>query len=108
MELGEILILQGINQFIVLLLALGLLMLVRKFQGKPALTESDWLLLFGHGRNEALSLRLWSRFLAMLAGVAWVGFYLGRYLGPLGFGWIVAGVLLSVAAILLIAPSWLR
>jgi hypothetical protein len=108
MELGEFFILQGINQLIVLALALVILMLVRKLQGNPALTETDWLLLFGHRRNQVFSLRLWTRFLIMLMGVGVTGYYLGRYLGPLGIVWLLAGVMLAVLAILFLAPLWLR
>jgi hypothetical protein len=81
---------------------------VRWLQGRPVFTERDWLVLFGHPREKALSLRLWLRFAVLLLAVVVIGFALGLYLIPYGLGWFVGALILAGVGVSLLAPKWLR
>ena len=47
MNIGEVLIWESSNLLLLILAVIGLVMLVRRLQGKAVFTERDWLLLFG-------------------------------------------------------------
>ena len=73
-------------------MVVGLAMLVPWLQGRAALTERDWLLLFGHPRSCFVAPML--RFAALLLAVAAIGFCLGFYLSH-GLGWFVGALILA-------------
>jgi hypothetical protein len=76
---------------------------VRWLQGKAVFTERDWVLLFGHPREKALTLRLWLRFAIMLLVVVAIGFAL--YVLPYGLVWFVGALILDAVAALFIPPK---
>jgi len=82
-------------------------MLVRLLKGHPVFTERDWLFLFGHPREKALSLYLWLRFAALLLVVVIIGLAISFYVLPYGLGWFAGAVLLAIAGVLLVVPRWL-
>jgi hypothetical protein len=57
MNIGEILIWESSNLLLLIPVVIGLVMLVRLFQGRTVFTERDWLLLFGHPRERESSHR---------------------------------------------------
>ena len=58
MNLGDYLIWEATNGLLLIPTVIGLVMLVRRFRGRPVFSERDWLFLFGHPRKEAFSRRL--------------------------------------------------
>ena len=66
MNLGDYLIWEATNGLLLIPTVIGLVMLVRRFRGRPVFSEKDWLFLFGHSRKEVFSLRRLLRFGAML------------------------------------------
>jgi hypothetical protein len=48
MNIGEILIWESSNLLLLIPVVIGLVMLVRWFQGKAVFTERDWLLVLDH------------------------------------------------------------
>jgi hypothetical protein len=52
MTIADILIWESSNLFLLMPVVIGLVMLMRWFQGRAVFTERDWLLLFGHPREE--------------------------------------------------------
>jgi hypothetical protein len=108
MNIGDYLIWEATNGLLLIPTVIGLVMLVRRFRGRPVFNERDWLFLFGHSRKEVFSPRLLLRFAAMLVLVVVVGLGLSFYVLPYGLGWFVGAVVLTIAGILLVAPKWLR
>jgi hypothetical protein len=108
MNIGEMLIWESSNLLLLIPVVIGLVMLVRWFQGRAVFTERDWRFLFGHSREKTLSARLWLRFAALLLAVVAIGFALGLYVLPYGLGWFVGALILASLGILLIAPKWSR
>ncbi len=51
MNIGEILIWESSNVLLLIPVVIGLVLLVRWFQGRAVFTERDWLLLFGYPRR---------------------------------------------------------
>jgi hypothetical protein len=96
------------NLLLLIPVVIGLVVLVRWFQGKAVFTERDWLFLFGHRQEKVFSPRLWLRFAALLLAVVATGFALGLYLLPYGLGWFVGALILAGVGVLLLAPKWLR
>ena len=108
MNLGDYLIWEATNGLLLIPTVIGLVMLVRRFRGRPVFSERDWLFLFGHSRKEVFSLRRLLRFGAMLILVVLVGLGVSFYVLPYGLGWFVGAVVLTIVGILLILPKWLR
>src|SRR5207249_2719137 len=108
MNLGDYLIWEATNGLLLIPTVIGLVMLVRRFRGRPVFSERDWLFLFGHPRKEVFSLRRLLRFAAMLGVVVLVGLGISFYVLPYGLGWFVGAVVLTIVGILLILPKWLR
>src|SRR5947199_2869903 len=108
MNLGDYLIWEATNGLLLIPTVIGLVMLVRRFRGRPVFSERDWLFLFGHSRKEVFSLRLLLRFCAMFILVVIVGLGVSFYVLPYGLGWFVGAVVLTIVGILLILPKWLR
>jgi hypothetical protein len=65
-NIGAILIWKSSNLLLLIPVVIGLVMLVRWFQGRALFTERDWLLLLGHPREKVFTLRLWLRFIIFL------------------------------------------
>ena len=107
MNIGDIIIWESMNLLLLIPVVLGLVMLVRLLKRHPVFTERDWLFLFGHPREKALSLRLWLRFAALLLVVVIIGLAISFYVLPFSLGWSVSAVLLTIAGILLFVPRWL-
>jgi hypothetical protein len=57
---------EGICLLWLIPLAIVLLMLVRMFKGRAALSETEWRLFFGRPKDKVLTLRYWVRFYATL------------------------------------------
>ena len=74
MNIGEVLIWELSNLLLLILVVIGLVMLVRWFQGRPVFTDRDWRFLFGQPREKVFSLKLWVRFAALWFAVVVVGF----------------------------------
>ena len=108
MDIGDVLIWEATNGLLLIPTVIGLVMLVRRFRGRPVFSERDWLFLFGHPRKEVFSLRRLLRFAAMLGVVVLVGLGISFYVLPYGLGWFVGAVVLTIVGILLILPKWLR
>ena len=108
MNLGDYFIWEATNGLLLIPTVIGLVMLVRRFRGRPVFSERDWLFLFGHPRKEVFSLRRLLRFAAMLGVVVLVGLGISFYVLPYGLGWFVGAVVLTIVGILLILPKWLR
>ena len=108
MNLGDYLIWEATNGLLLIPTVIGLVMLVRRFRGRPVFSERDWLFLFGHSRKEVFSLRRLLRFGAMLILVVLVGLGVSFYVLPYGLGWFVGAVVLTIVGILIILPKWLR
>jgi len=108
MNLGDYLIWEATNGLLLIPTVIVLVMLVRRFRGRPVFSERDWLFLFGHPRKEVFSLRRLLRFAAMLGVVVLVGLGISFYVLPYGLGWFVGAVVLTIVGILLILPKWLR
>ena len=106
MTIGDYLIWETTNGFLLIPIVIGLVM--RRFRGRPVFTEMDWLFLFCHPPNEVFSLRLLLRFAAMLILVVIVGLGILFYVLPYGLEWFAGAVLIAITGILLIVPRWLR
>ena len=57
---------EGVRLLWLIPLAIGLLMLVRMFKGRPALSETEWRFFFGRPKDKVLTLRYWVTFYATL------------------------------------------
>jgi hypothetical protein len=108
MNLGDIIIWETTNLLLLIPVVLGLVMLTRWLRGQAVFTERDWVFLFGHPREKALSLRLWSKFAVLFLITITIGFALGYYLLPESRGLFAGALLFAGAGILLVAPKWLR
>ena len=108
MNLGDYLIWEATNGLLLIPTVIGLVMLVRRFRGRPVFSERDWLFLFGHSRKEVFSAHLLLRFAAMLVLVVIVGLGISFYVLPYGLGWFVGAVVITIASLLFVAPKWLR
>src|SRR5262245_5399708 len=107
MNIAEILIGDATNLVLLISLVIGLLMVTRKFQGRPVFTDRDWRFLFGRPREKVFSLRLWLRFVTLWFGVAVIGFAVSFYLLPYGLTWFSLALLLLLVGILLFTPQCL-
>ena len=108
MNIGEILIWEATNLLLLFPMIIGLVMLVRWFQGRPVFTDRDPRCLFGQPREKVFSLKLWLRFAALWFVVVALGFAVSFYVLPYGLRWFAAALLLLIVGILLITPKWLR
>jgi hypothetical protein len=108
MSLGDVIIWEAVNLFLLIPVVIGLVMLVRWLHGRGVFTERDWLFLFGRPREKVLTARLWLRFAALWVGVILAGLGIAFYVLPYGLVSFLVAVVLAVAGILLIAPKWLR
>jgi hypothetical protein len=57
---------EGIRLLWLIPLAIGLLMVVRMFKGRAALSETEWRLFFGRPKDKVFTLRYWLTFYATL------------------------------------------
>jgi hypothetical protein len=106
MNIGEILISEATNLLLLIPTVIGLVMLTRWFQGRPAFTDRDWRFPFGQPTWEKVfSLKLWLRFVALWFAVVVVGFAISFYVLPYGLIWFTGSLLLLIVGILLIAPK---
>src|SRR5437870_13685907 len=103
MTIGDYLIWETTNGFLLIPIVIGLVMLVRRFRGRPVFSERDWLFLFGHSRKEVFSAHLLLRFAAMLVLVVIVGLGISFYVLPYGLGWFVGAVVITIASLLFVA-----
>ena len=108
MNLGDYLIWEATNGLLLIPTVIGLVMLVRRFRGRPVFSERDWLFLFGHSRKEVFSPRLLLKFAGLLLLAVLVGLGISFYVLPYGLGWFAGAVLIAITGILLIVPRWLR
>jgi hypothetical protein len=107
MNIGEILVWEATNFLLLIPTVIGLVMLVRWFQGRPLFTDRDWRFLFGLPQEKVFSLKVWLRFVALWFGVTVVGFAISFYVLPYGLLLFASALLLLIVGILLIAPKWL-
>jgi hypothetical protein len=73
MNTGEILNWESSTLLLLIPVVIGLVILVRWFQGRAVFAERDWLLLFEYPRKKVLTLRLGLWFTALLLAVVALG-----------------------------------
>jgi hypothetical protein len=105
---GEILVSEATNLLLLIPTVIGLVMLTRWFQGRPAFTDRDWRFLFGQPREKVFSLKLWLKFAVLWFAVVVFGFAISFYVLRYGLIWSTGALLLLIVAILVIAPKWLH
>jgi F0F1-type ATP synthase assembly protein I len=88
-------------------LVLVFMYLRRRSHGHAGFTERDWRFLFGHSHESVFTLRLWTRFFALLLTVVVIGLALGYLLAPIGVWWFLGALLIAGLAVLIMAPRWL-
>jgi ABC-type Fe3+ transport system permease subunit len=76
---GEILVSEATNLLLLIPTVIGLVMLTRWFQGRPAFTDRDWRFLFGQPREKVFSLKLWLKFAVLWFAVVVFGFAISFY-----------------------------
>jgi ABC-type Fe3+ transport system permease subunit len=77
MNIGEILIWESSNLLLLIPVVIGLVMLMRWFQGRAVFTQRDWL---GQPRGKVLSLHLWLKFAVLWVAIVLIGFVDGYVL----------------------------
>jgi hypothetical protein len=80
MNIGEILIRESSNLLLLIPVVIGLVMLMRWFQGRAVFTQRDWLFLTGQPRGKVLSLHLWLKFAVLWVAIVLIGFVDGYVL----------------------------
>ena len=80
MNIGEILIRESSNLLLLIPVVIGLVMLMRWFQGRAVFTQRDWLFLTGQPRGKVLSLQLWLKFAVLWVAIVLIGFVDGYVL----------------------------
>jgi hypothetical protein len=108
MTIGEILIWESSNLFLLMPAVIGVLMLRRWLRGWPVFTDRDWVFLIGHPREKILSLHLWFKLGMLWFTVVLIGFAGGYILFPYGLPLFLCAVLIAGLVVLLLAPKLLR
>jgi hypothetical protein len=86
---------EGITLLVVILSGLGLLVLRRKFSGKPAFTNEDWQLFFGHSKIRLSSSTLLLNFGITVFLCLFIAILETRIFEPLGAGPLTVLLLLT-------------
>jgi hypothetical protein len=90
---------EGIIFFTQILVAMGLLVLRRKANGRPSFTNADRQLFFGRARIRMLTPRFWTNFAIAALLCFFVGVLMQLVLAPLGAGILATAQLITFTGI---------